>query len=130
MTIPTIFETCRPRADVLRGAITEAAFAADLAQVIVGKGNEEYLDPIKPVVDRYALSVKLARLYAAPNAATSGSKSLAAKRRVKSFGNLPAATNIASHFRPSSSSAKPRRSSRYRSGAYPEKIRVTIELLE
>ena len=45
MTIPTIFETCRPRADVLRGAITEADFAADLAQVIVGKGNEEYLDP-------------------------------------------------------------------------------------
>ena len=45
MTIPTIFETCRPRADVLRGAIAEADFAADLAQVIVGKGNEEYLDP-------------------------------------------------------------------------------------
>ena len=45
MIIPTIFETCRPRADVLRGAITEADFAADLSQVIVGKGNEEYLDP-------------------------------------------------------------------------------------
>ena len=45
MIIPTIFETWRPRADVLRGAITEADFAADLAQVIVGKGNEEYLDP-------------------------------------------------------------------------------------
>ena len=45
MTIPTIFETCRPRADVLQGAISEADFAADLAQVIVGKGNEEYLDP-------------------------------------------------------------------------------------
>ena len=45
MTIPTIFETCRPRADVLRGAITEADFAADLAQVIIDKGNEEYLDP-------------------------------------------------------------------------------------
>ncbi len=45
MTIPTIFETCRPRADVLKGAISEADFAADLAQVIVGKGNEEYLDP-------------------------------------------------------------------------------------
>ena len=30
MIIPTIFETCRPRADVLRGAITEADFAADL----------------------------------------------------------------------------------------------------
>ena len=45
MTIPTIFETCRPRADVLKGAISEADFAADLAQVIVGKGNREYLDP-------------------------------------------------------------------------------------
>ena len=45
MTIPTIFEICRPRADVLRGAITEADFAADRAQVIVDKGNEEYLDP-------------------------------------------------------------------------------------
>ena len=45
MTIPTIFETCRPRADVLTGAITEADFAADLAQVIIDKGNEEYLDP-------------------------------------------------------------------------------------
>ena len=41
MTIPTIFETCRPREDVLKGAITEADFAADLAQVIVGKGNVE-----------------------------------------------------------------------------------------
>ena len=45
MTIPTIFETCRPRADVLSGGISESDFAADLAQVIVGKGNEEYVDP-------------------------------------------------------------------------------------
>ena len=45
MTVPTIFETCRPRTDVLKGSVTEADFAADLAQVIVGKGNEEYLDP-------------------------------------------------------------------------------------
>ena len=45
MTIPTIFETCLPRADVLEGAITEADFAADLAQVITGSGNVEYLDP-------------------------------------------------------------------------------------
>ena len=47
MTIPTIFETCRPRADVLKGAITEADFAADLAQVITGSGNPEYLDPAR-----------------------------------------------------------------------------------
>ena len=45
MTIPTIFETCRPRADVLEGTITEADFAADLAQIITGSGSVEYLDP-------------------------------------------------------------------------------------
>ena len=53
MTIPTIFETCRPREDVLKGAITEADFAADLAQVIVGKGNVEYLDPVRFFANTY-----------------------------------------------------------------------------
>ena len=37
----------RPRADVLTGAMTEADFAADLAQVILGEGNAEYLDPAR-----------------------------------------------------------------------------------
>ena len=41
----TIFEACSPRDDVLKGAITEADFAADLAQVIVGEGTPEYLEP-------------------------------------------------------------------------------------
>ena len=45
MTVPTIFETCRPHDDVLRGAVTEADFAADLAQVITGGGSPEYRDP-------------------------------------------------------------------------------------
>ena len=46
MTIPTIFETCRPREDVLLGAVAEADFAADLASVIAGKGSSsEYRDP-------------------------------------------------------------------------------------
>ena len=53
MTVPTIFETCRPRADVLEGAIAEAYFAADLAQVIVGKGNAEYLDPTRFFANTY-----------------------------------------------------------------------------
>ena len=53
MTIPTIFETCRPREDVLKGAITEADFAADLAQVIIGKGNVEYLDPVRFFANTY-----------------------------------------------------------------------------
>ena len=45
MTAATIFETCQPRADVLQGSVTEADFAADLAQVITRKGSVEYLDP-------------------------------------------------------------------------------------
>ena len=53
MTVLTIFETCRPRVDVLKGAITEADFAADLAQVIVGKGNVEYLDPVRFFANTY-----------------------------------------------------------------------------
>ena len=53
MTVPTIFETCRPRADVLEGAITEADFAADLAQVIIGTGNPAYLDPARFFADTY-----------------------------------------------------------------------------
>ena len=50
---PTIFETCRPRADVLEGSVAEADFAADLAQVIVGKGNDEYLDPARFFANTY-----------------------------------------------------------------------------
>ena len=53
MTVPTIFETCRPRTDVLEGAITEADFAADLAQVIIGTGNPAYLDPARFFADTY-----------------------------------------------------------------------------
>ncbi len=40
---PTIFDLCTPRPDVLKGALTEADFAADLAQVLRGSGSEEYL---------------------------------------------------------------------------------------
>ena len=47
MTIPTIFQTCRPRADVLAGSVSEADFAADLAQVIAGRASEEYGDPAR-----------------------------------------------------------------------------------
>ncbi len=47
MTVPTIFDSCRPRGDVLTGALAEAEFAADLAQVIVGKGSDDYADPVR-----------------------------------------------------------------------------------
>ena len=45
MAIPTIFETTRPREDVLRGAISDADFAADLARVVSGRGGSDYADP-------------------------------------------------------------------------------------
>ena len=51
--VPTIFQTCRPRKDVLEGTITEADFAADLAQVITGEGNAEYLDPARFFANTY-----------------------------------------------------------------------------
>ena len=37
----------------LEGSIAEADFAADLAQVIVGKGNEAYLDPARFFANTY-----------------------------------------------------------------------------
>ena len=53
MTIPTIFETCRPRADVLTGSVAEADFAADLAQVIAGRASAEYRDPARFFANTY-----------------------------------------------------------------------------
>ena len=54
MTIPTIFDTCRPRGDMLQGAITEADFAADLAAVVSGRGaSAEYRDPARFFADTY-----------------------------------------------------------------------------
>ena len=53
MTIPTIFDTCTPRSDVLRGEIAEADSAADLASVVAGKGSAEYRDPVRFFADTY-----------------------------------------------------------------------------
>ena len=53
MTIPTIFETCRPRADVLEGAVAEADFAADLARVVGGEGIDGYRDPARFFANTY-----------------------------------------------------------------------------
>ncbi len=47
MTVPEVFESCWPRLDVLAGAVKEADFAADLAQVIGGEGTADYLDPLR-----------------------------------------------------------------------------------
>ena len=46
-TLPTIFEICEPREDVVRGNIQESDFAADLAQVLRGHAPDEYKRPEK-----------------------------------------------------------------------------------
>ena len=42
--LPSLFEICYPREDVLQGTLTEADFAADLAQVLKGIAPKEYQD--------------------------------------------------------------------------------------
>jgi predicted AAA+ superfamily ATPase len=45
MSLPTIFDTCRPRADVLAGTIRDDEFMADLSRVVNGTAPADYLDP-------------------------------------------------------------------------------------
>src|SRR5256885_7674029 len=42
MSAPTIFDLCTPRDDVLRDAITESDFAADLHKVLTGTAGADY----------------------------------------------------------------------------------------
>ena len=54
MTVATIFEACRPRADVLARNLSEADFAADLARVAGGEGGSaEYVDPSRFFANTY-----------------------------------------------------------------------------
>jgi len=46
MSLPTIFSTCRPRADVLAGTVRDDEFMADLSRVVNGTAPADYLDPI------------------------------------------------------------------------------------
>ena len=55
MAIPTVFDTCTPRSDVLRDEIAEADFAADLASVVASKRSAEYRDPVRFFADTYGL---------------------------------------------------------------------------
>ena len=45
MSLPTVFDTCEPREDVLTGTIADADFAADLAKVIRGIASDDYQKP-------------------------------------------------------------------------------------
>lgn len=53
MTVPTIFDTCRPRPDVLDGTIADADFAADLALVLSGKASAGYRDAVPFFANTY-----------------------------------------------------------------------------
>ena len=53
MPVPTVFDTCQPRQDILQGDFAASDFAADLAEVISGKANEEYVDPIRFFANTY-----------------------------------------------------------------------------
>ena len=48
MPVPTIFDLCTPRADILQGSVTEAEFAADLARVLTNEGGTAYADYANP----------------------------------------------------------------------------------
>jgi hypothetical protein len=45
MPLPTIFDLCRPRQEVLAGELPDAIFAADLWDVIKGRAHPDYLEP-------------------------------------------------------------------------------------
>lgn len=45
MSLPTVFETCTPRADVQSGATRDEQFVADLSQVLRGSAPDEYKKP-------------------------------------------------------------------------------------
>ncbi len=46
ITLPLIFDTCKPRPDVEAGTTKDEQFAADLAQVVNGTAAKEYIDPV------------------------------------------------------------------------------------
>lgn len=45
MSLPTIFTTCKPRADVEAGSIRDGEFMADLSRVVNNTAPEDYLNP-------------------------------------------------------------------------------------
>lgn len=45
MGIPTVFDLCDPRPDILAGGIADSEYAANLANVLTGKASQDYLNP-------------------------------------------------------------------------------------
>ena len=51
--VPNVFSACKPKEDVLKGAMADAEFAADLAQVLRGNAPAQYADPVRFFSDTY-----------------------------------------------------------------------------
>lgn len=47
MTLPTIFDCCEPRHEVLAGELPDSIFAADLWDVIQQRAHPDYQDPLQ-----------------------------------------------------------------------------------
>jgi predicted AAA+ superfamily ATPase len=45
MTVPSIFNLCKPRDDVAKGTISDSDYAANLANVLTGRASHDYTDP-------------------------------------------------------------------------------------
>jgi hypothetical protein len=53
MNLPTVFDLCTPRDDVLDGTISDSDFAANLARVLRGDATPDYLDPKRFFANTY-----------------------------------------------------------------------------
>ena len=44
MTLPSIFDLCKPRDNVVKGTIADSDYAANLANVLTGRASRDYTD--------------------------------------------------------------------------------------
>ncbi len=47
MTLPTIFQLCRPRPEILAGELPDSIFAADIWDVVHNQAHPDYQDPVR-----------------------------------------------------------------------------------
>jgi predicted AAA+ superfamily ATPase len=54
MTLPNIFDLCKPRDDVAKGTIADSDYAANLANVLTGRASRDYTDPATFFTNTYS----------------------------------------------------------------------------
>lgn len=53
MVLPSIYDLCVPRDDVLKGTMTDSDFAAKLSHVLAGRASPDYGDPVRFFANTY-----------------------------------------------------------------------------